>query len=74
MTVQHGDAFVTGTDNRAGSILDAYEGLANVVTFCNLPLHTAIKLWTVNPARLVGLDKRIGTIEVGKDGDFILFG
>ena len=74
VTVAHGDAFVTGTDNRAGSILDAYEGLANVVTFCGLPLHTAIKLWTTNPAKLVGLDKRIGTIEVGKDGDFILFG
>lgn len=74
VTVCRGDAFVTGTTNRAGSILDAYEGLANVVTFCEISLHQAIKLWTINPAKLVGLDKRVGTIEVGKDADFILFG
>lgn len=53
---------------------DAYQGLANTVTACNLPLPQAIKLWTVNPARFVRLDGRIGTIEINKDADFILFG
>ena len=74
VTVKGGDAFLTGTKTRAGSTLDAYQGLANVVTFTGLPLAEAIKLWTVNPARLVGLSDRIGTIEIGKDADFILFG
>ena len=74
VTVKNSDAFLTGTDVRAGSTLDAYQGLANVVTFTGLPLPEAIKLWTVNPAKLVGLSDRIGTIEVGKDADFILFG
>ena len=74
ITVKDGDAYLTGTTTRAGSTLDAYQGLANVVTFTGLPLHEAIKLWTVNPAKLVGLSNRIGTIEVGKDADFILFG
>ena len=74
VTVKNGDAHLTGTDIRAGSTLDAYQGLANVVTFTGLPLHEAIKLWTVNPAKLIGLSDRIGTIEVGKDADFILFG
>lgn len=59
---------------RAGSTLDAYTGLANLVTFTGLPLSEAIKAWTVNPAKLVGLESRIGTIEVGKDADFIIFG
>ena len=53
---------------------DAYQGLANTVTYCGLPLNEAIKLWTINPARLVGLSGRIGTIEVNKDADFIIFG
>lgn len=53
---------------------DAYQGLANTVTSCKLPLYEAIKLWTVNPARLVGLDSLIGTIEVNKHADFIIFG
>ena len=74
VTVSAGDALLTGTDVRAGSTLDAYQGLANVVSFTGLPLAEAIKLWTVNPARLVGLSDRIGTIEVGKDADFIIFG
>ena len=74
VTVENGDAHLTGSTVRAGSTLDAYQGLANVVTFTGLPLPEAIKLWTVNPAKLVGLSDRIGTIEVGKDADFILFG
>ncbi len=72
--VTNGDAMIMGTQTRAGSTLDAYQGLANVVEFCGLPLAKAIKLWTTNPAKLIGMDKRIGTIEVGKDADFIIFG
>ncbi len=73
LTLHDGDArLADGT--RAGSVLDAYTGLANTVTFTGLPLHEAIKIWTVNPARLVGLSNRIGTIEIGKDADFIIFG
>ncbi|MCH5156797.1 MAG: N-acetylglucosamine-6-phosphate deacetylase [Clostridiales bacterium] len=74
VTVKNGDARLTASNVRAGSTLDAYQGLANVVTFTGLPLPEAIKLWTVNPAKLVGLSDRIGTIEIGKDADFIIFG
>lgn len=74
VTVKEGRAVLTDTDIHAGSVLDAYQGLANVVTFTGLPLQEAIKLWTANPARLVGLHDRIGTIEIGKDADFIIFG
>ena len=74
VSVHGGEAKLWGSDTHAGSTLDAYQGLANVVTFTGLPLAEAIKLWTVNPAKLVGLSDRIGTIEVGKDADFILFG
>ena len=75
VTVNNGNATLYGSDDvRAGSTLDAYQGLANVVSFTGLPLAEAIKLWTVNPAKLVGLSDRIGTIEIGKDADFIIFG
>lgn len=74
VTVVNGDAMLKGSDVRAGSTLDAYTGLSNVIKFCNMGLTEAIKLWTVNPARLVGLSSRIGTIETGKDADFIIFG
>lgn len=73
VTVTNGDAKITGTDIRAGSTLDAYQGLANVVSFTGLPLAEAIKLWTTNPAKRIGMQDRLGTIEVGKDADFIIF-
>ena len=57
-----------------GSVLDAQAGLANIVSFTGLKLPDAIKLWTINPARMLGLDGRIGTIEVGKDADFVVIG
>lgn len=33
----------------------------------------ALKLITINPARAIGLENRIGSIEVGKDGDLVIF-
>lgn len=74
VVVTGGDAFVRGTTTRAGSTLDAYTGLANTVAFCGLSLVDALSVWTLNPAKLLGLDSRIGTIELGKDADFIVFG
>ena len=74
VTLKDGDVFLTGTNKRAGSILDADAGLANVISNVGLPLVDAIKLWTINPAKMLGLDGRIGTIEVGKDADFIMLG
>lgn len=74
VVVEKGDARLASSGVRAGSTLDAYTGLANAVTFTGLPLHEVIKMWTTNPAKLVGLGNRIGTIEIGKDADFIIFG
>ena len=33
----------------------------------------ALAAITINPARVMGLDKRVGSIEVGKDADFAIF-
>jgi imidazolonepropionase-like amidohydrolase len=33
----------------------------------------ALKAITINPAKLTGLEKRIGSIEVGKDADLVVF-
>lgn len=37
-----------------------------------LPEYEAIKAITINPAKILKLDHRIGSIEVGKDADFII--
>lgn len=33
----------------------------------------ALKAITINPAKLIGMEKRIGSIEVGKDADLVIF-
>ena len=38
-----------------------------------LPFHEALKAITINPAKLLGIDNRVGTIEKGKDADVVLF-
>jgi imidazolonepropionase-like amidohydrolase len=71
---------------RAGipvSIESGYEGYvpktrvilweAGVAAANGLPYEEALKAITINPARLLGLDKRIGSIEKGKDGDIVLY-
>jgi len=41
--------------------------------FGGLTANEALKLITINPAIQLGRDKRIGSIEVGKDGDIAVF-
>ena len=36
------------------------------------PVYTAIKMATLTPARLLGLDDKKGSIEVGKEADLVL--
>jgi len=38
-----------------------------------MPYQEALKAITINPAKLLGLDKRIGSIEKGKDADIVLY-
>lgn len=65
------------------SIESGYEGYvpktrvirfeAGVAAANELPYDEALKAITLNPARLLGLDKRIGSIEKGKDADIVLY-
>jgi imidazolonepropionase-like amidohydrolase len=38
-----------------------------------LPADVAIKAITQVPAKALGIDKRTGTLEVGKDADLLIF-
>jgi len=50
-----------------------YLGAAKTVRYGNMHPDHALQTITLNPARELGLDKRMGSIEVGKDGDVALF-
>lgn len=46
---------------------------AAVAAANGLSFNEALAAITVNPARILGLDKRIGSLEPGKDADVVLF-
>ncbi|OWK40463.1 hypothetical protein FRUB_05382 [Fimbriiglobus ruber] len=46
---------------------------AKLVKYCEFGPDEALQTITLNPARQLGIDSRVGTIEVGKDADLALF-
>lgn len=55
----------------AGSIATGDRLIRVLVKDCGLDVAMAVKLFTKNPARLIGIDK--GLIEVGMDADLVVF-
>jgi imidazolonepropionase-like amidohydrolase len=46
---------------------------AKTMKYGGLTREQAIKLVTINPAMQLGIEKRVGSIEVGKDADFVIY-
>ena len=55
----------------AGSTLTMFKAVKNIMKFCNIPLESALKFATVNPARLVGADF-VGSLEKNYRADLIV--
>lgn len=55
-----------------GTALGLSQMLEKFITFTNCSLETAIRMTTQNPARILGLEKKKGSIAVGKDADLVL--
>ena len=57
----------------AGSVSNLYEDMLRAIRF-GIPEHEAIRASSIVPARVIGADKEIGSIESGKLADFIVCG
>ena len=71
-----GGKIVSGTDAFMDEIpagISLHETL-QIMVEAGLTPYEALKTATVNPANMLEINERIGTIEVGKEADFILLG
>lgn len=55
----------------AGSVTNLHQEIKNLVSF-GIPFETAVRAATLIPARAIGLDKEIGSIEEGKRADLVV--
>lgn len=57
----------------AGSALTMIKAVENAVEKCDVGIIDAVNFASLNPARLLGIDNRTGSIEAGKDADIVVF-
>lgn len=57
----------------AGLIRHLYHEAAKTQKYGGLSDNEALRLITINPAKQLGIDNRVGSLEVGKDGDVAIF-
>ena len=72
VVVKDGDATLAADGTRAGSTLTQIQALRNVCSFTGLPLEQILPVFTENPAKLLGVFDRKGSIAEGKDGDLLI--
>ena len=72
VVVEDGDAKLASNGVRAGSTLTTGQALKNLVKFTGGSVGKVLPLLTANPARLIGMDHRKGSIAPGKDADLVV--
>jgi N-acetylglucosamine-6-phosphate deacetylase len=68
-----GKVQLKGTPYLAGAALELARGVANAVRFAGVSLAEAVGMATLNPARLLGMDDRFGSVGPGREASLILF-
>lgn len=70
--VVDGDAQLANGHTRAGSTLTTGNALKNMIKFTNRPLEEVIGLLTENPAKMLGIYDKTGSIAVDKYADIVV--
>jgi len=70
--VSEGVARLVRGGSIAGSTLTLDRAFKRAVTVDRLPVEDVVAAISANPARLLGMDDRIGSLEPGKDADLVL--
>jgi len=68
-----GRVSLPGTPYLAGSALEMHDAVGKTVAYSDATLDDALRMASANPAGLLGLSDRIGSVAAGRDADLILF-
>lgn len=71
--IEDGVAYMPGRNSFGGSVATANRLVNTMVRLVDVPLHEAVKMITLVPARILGVDDRKGSLMSGKDADIVLF-
>lgn len=72
VVVQGGVARMLDLSGFAGSVATTDRLVRTMVRMANLPLHEAVSMMTLHPARLLGREKELGSLQAGKKADLVL--
>lgn len=70
---QAGGAYYLKPGVLAGSRLTMIRAVHNAVVFGKISVAEAVLMASRNPARLLGIESRVGTLEAGKQADIVVF-
>jgi len=71
--VQVHDGRCESNGRLAGSVLTLDRAVRNTASFANVSLQNAIRMATLNPAHVLGMEKRKGILAAGADADLAVF-
>ncbi|TDD63321.1 N-acetylglucosamine-6-phosphate deacetylase [Actinomadura rubrisoli] len=70
--VRDGRATLAGGSSIAGSTITMADAFRRAVTEVGLPIEQAAEAAALTPARALGIDSRVGSLEPGKDADLLV--
>jgi N-acetylglucosamine-6-phosphate deacetylase len=71
--IEEGVAKLPDRSAFAGSVATANRLVRNMVQLAEIPLIEVIRMMTLTPARIMGVDSKKGSLAIGKNADIVLF-
>lgn len=73
VVIEDGVAKLPDRSAFAGSVATTDRLVRNMVSMAEVPLTEAVKMMTLTPAKVIGVDNFKGSIKEGKDADLVVF-
>lgn len=71
--VEGDKAVLLGSDTLAGSVMPLNRAMKNVLEWCDLSVPEVVKMVTSTPARVLGLENKIGLLKKGHQANLVIF-